>query len=391
MGNECEGGEGFRDAAPFDLAAGAHRLTIYAAGEDRRRALFALIDGAERTLDLCFYIFATDASGRAVREALVRAAGRGVAVRLMLDGFGADADAAFFAELCAAGGKFHCFSPKWTQRYLIRNHQKMVIADGTRAMFGGFNIEDSYFAPPADDGWNDMAIALKGPAVPGLQEWFDGLFRWARDERPKFLRLRRQVRAWDWSDGTARWLIGGPSRGLSSWARCVREDLRAGRRLDMVMAYFSPSNRALRRVGRIARLGDTRLVMAAKSDNNATLGATRSLYDYLLRKGAAVYEFQPCKLHTKLIVIDDAVYLGSANFDVRSLYLNLELMLRIEDAAVAERMRAFVRGHIDASERITPELHRQRATLWNRVRWNLGWLLVTVVDYTVTRRLNLGL
>lgn len=381
----------FQDAPPFDLSVGAHRLTIYAAGADRRRALFELIEGARQSLALCFYIFATDATGAAVRDALTRAAQRGVTVTLMLDRFGADADQSFFADMCAAGGVFHCFSPKLTQRYLIRNHQKMVIADGARALFGGFNIADDYFAPPEENGWNDMAVAIQGPAVSGLAEWFARLVRWTADPRPKFLKLRRAVRTWEWSDGQLRWLVGGPSKGLSSWARCVGRDLARAQQVDMIMAYFAPSQRLLRLIGRIATRGQARLVCAAKSDNNATIGATRSLYDYVLRQQAEVWEFQPCKLHTKLIVIDDAVYLGSANFDVRSLYLNVELMLRIEDRAAAERMRAFVSGHIAASERITPSLHASRAGLWNRVRWNLGWLLVSVVDYTVTRKLNLGL
>jgi cardiolipin synthase len=131
--------------------------------------------------------------------------------------------------------------------------------------------------------------------------------------------------------------------------------------------------------------------MAGRSDNGATIGASRSLYDYLLRKRARIWEFDACRLHTKLIVLDDVVYVGSANFDMRSLYLNLELMLQIRDAALAERMREFVSLHIAGSQPITPALHKSRATLFNRVRWNLGWLLVSVVDYTVTRRLNLGL
>ena len=90
-------------------------------------------------------------------------------------------------------------------------------------------------------------------------------------------------------------------------------------------------------------------------------------------------------------MLDDTVYLGSANFDMRSLYLNLELMLQVKDAALAERMREFVSLHIQASEEITPAVHKARATLWNRLRWNFGWLLVSVIDYTVSRRLNLGL
>ena len=67
-------------------------------------------------------------------------------VRLLVDSFGANADARFFASLTDAGGKFLCFQPRWTRRYLIRNHQKIVVADRRIAMLGGFNVEDTYFA-----------------------------------------------------------------------------------------------------------------------------------------------------------------------------------------------------------------------------------------------------
>ena len=62
-----------------------------------------------------------------------------------------------------------------------------------------------------------------------------------------------------------------------------------------------------------------------------------------------IWEFQPCRLHTKLIVLDDAVYLGSANFDMRSLYINLEIVLYIEDAALARRLREYVEGLLPAA------------------------------------------
>ncbi|RXZ64479.1 phospholipase D-like domain-containing protein [Pelagerythrobacter rhizovicinus] len=381
----------FTDPSSFSIHAGGQDLTFYPAGTDRREALFAMVRAAKRSLKLCFYIYAEDEVGTALRDALVEAVGRGVSVTLILDGFGAAAGDEFLAPLRAAGGTIYRFSPRWTQRYLIRNHQKIVIADDECGMIGGFNIEDSYFAPPDEDGWNDLAIRIEGSAVTGLAHWFARLSDWCDVDDHKFRSIRRAVRSWDWAEGGARWLVGGPTNGLSTWARCVSEDLLEGQRLDMLMAYFSPPTRLQRRIGRIAAKGQTRLVMASKSDNPATVGATRSLYSYLLRKGARVWEFKPCKLHTKLIVLDDVVYLGSANFDMRSLYLNLELMLQIEDAALADRMREYISHHIEASEAITPALHRKRATLWNRVRWNLGWLLVSVIDYTVTRRLNLGL
>ncbi|TMM47172.1 phospholipase D-like domain-containing protein [Qipengyuania marisflavi] len=383
----------YRDPPPFSATAQGQSLTFYPAGQDRRGALLKLVASAKRKLDVCFYIFAEDTVSTELRDALCEAAQRGVEVTLIIDRFGAAATDEFLKPLVDCGGRHLCFSPRKTQRYLIRNHQKMVIADDERALFGGFNIEDDYFASPQDNGWNDLAILIEGDAVAGLVEWFAKLLDWTDNDSANFRAIRDTVQQWDWTSGQghARWLVGGPTRGLSSWARCVTRDLAEGEKLDMFMAYFSPPYTLLKRIARVARKGQTRLVMAGKSDNGATIGATRSLYNYLLKRGAKIWEFSPCKLHTKLIVLDDAVYMGSANFDMRSLYLNLEVMLRIEDAALANTMREFVSQHIAVSEAITPQLHRSRATVWNRIRWWAGWVLVSVIDYTVSRRLNLGI
>ncbi|WP_324826522.1 phospholipase D-like domain-containing protein [Qipengyuania zhejiangensis] len=389
----CQENAVYCDPPPFSVEAQGQSLTFYPAGADRRAALMDIVASAKERLDVCFYIFAEDEIGAELRDAMVAAAQRGVAVTLIIDRFGASASDAFLQPLVDAGGRHFCFSPRIGLRYLIRNHQKMVIADGARAMFGGFNIENDYFAPPENNGWNDLAIALEGDAVDGLVDWFEKLADWTDDKDAHFRAIRNTVAQWEWKsdDGKARWLVGGPTRGLSSWARSVTRDLLECERLDIFMAYFSPPYTLLRRIARVARKGQTRLLMAAKSDNGATLGATRSLYSYLLKRGARIWEFSPCKLHTKLLVVDDTVYLGSANFDMRSLYLNLEIMLRIEDADLAETMRDFIGRHIAVSEEITPELHRSRRTLWNRFRWWMGWVLVSVIDYTVTRRLNLGI
>lgn len=383
----------FRDEEPFAVSAQGQALTFYPAGKDRLDALLALIAGARESLRLCYYIFVEDEAGLRVRDALVAAVERGVDTRLIVDGFGAaaDEDSPFFAAFKAAGGQYHVFTPRFGRRYLIRNHQKMAIADGVRALIGGFNIEHGYFDPPETDGWRDLGIGIEGSLVTDLVRWYGALEQWLSHPRQQLLAIRRQVRRWEPGDGPAKLLIGGPTEGLSGWARHVGHDLRQGSRVDMVMAYFSPSAGLLRRIARIGRTGEARLVLAGKSDNPATVGATRSLYTYLLKRKVRIWEFAPCKLHTKLIVIDDVTYLGSSNFDMRSLFLNLELMIRIDDAVLAERMRGFVAGHLPWSEEIVLAEHRRRATLWNRLRWGLSWFLVTVVDYTVSRRLNLGL
>ena len=382
-------GVAFRDPPPFSAEVGPDRLAFYPGGHDRREAVLAMIRGAQHSLKLVFYIFAQDAIATLVRDELAAAARRGVKVLLILDHFGSSATESFLAPLREAGGEFRWINPRWGLRYLIRNHQKMIVADDARAIFGGFNIEDDYFAPPEANGWTDLAIAIEGPAVAGLVEWFAKLDRWTADQRPHYRAVLKSVRSWDWSGGRVRWLVGGPTRGLSTWARCVTLDMAKGDRLDMVMAYFSPPSHLLRRMGKIAERGETRLVMAAKSDNTATIGASRSLYRYLLRHKARVWEFAPCKLHTKLIVLDDAVYLGSANFDARSLYINLEIVLFIEDAGLARRLRQYMADLIVASREITPAIHAERATWWNRMRWRLALFLVAVIDYTLHRQFNL--
>ena len=120
------------------------------------------------------------------------------------------------------------------------------------------------------------------------------------------------------------------------------------------------------------------------------VGAARFLYWRLLKRGTEIYEYQPTKLHSKLIVLDDVVHIGSANFDMRSLYLNLEMMLRVDDPAFAAMMRRFVEGEIPNSKRILPEEHRKSMTLWNRIKWALGYFVVATADYNVARRLNFG-
>ena len=381
----------YQDPEPFTAQAQGQSFTFYPAGKDRRAALLDIITGAQESLKIAFYIFAPDGVGTEVRDALVEAARRGVDVTLIVDGFGASVDEVFFADLSAAGGTFCVFMPKWSRRALIRNHQKIVIADDRVAMMGGFNVEDDYFALPQDNGWHDLGFRLEGDVVGQVALWFAELKEWAGNASAQFRDIRRRVREWQTGTGPVQLLIGGPTKGPSTWARCISTDLEHGERLDMMMAYFSPSPKLLRLIRHIARKGKTHLVMAGKSDNGATIGASRALYGGLLEAGTKIYEFQPCKLHTKLLVLDDAVYMGSANFDMRSLFLNLEIVLRIEDAALAETMRKFIHGHLEASDEVTPDEHARRATPWTRAKWWVSWLLVGVLDYNVSRRLNLGL
>jgi cardiolipin synthase len=367
-----------------------NELTLIPGGEERLTALMALIESARERLDICYYIFTRDVCGERVLEALIDACNRGVAVTLLVDAFGsATTPQGFFDPLIEASARFGWFGAHRSTRYLIRNHQKMVIADGKRALIGGFNCDRSYFAPASDAAaWCDLGLMVKGPWAGDLERWFDALAHWTIDTKQRFRRLRQLVRTWQPGEGAGIWVVGGPTRQLNNWVRKVKADLEAGQRLDLVAAYFSPSPGMIRRINRIARRDGARLIAPSKSDNTATIGAARHLYRRLLRAGVRIFEYRPQKLHMKLIVIDDVTYVGSANFDMRSLFLNLELMLRIEDAGFAVQARGLIDTLEADSRRIDGRLYDWMAGPVARVRWWLQYLLVGVLDYTVTRRLN---
>jgi cardiolipin synthase len=378
----------YRDPAPFHIDAQGHSFTFYPHGADRLKALLALIGGARATLMVFYYLFDSDTSGTAVRDALVAAAKRGVAVSVIIDDFGNDAGAAFFAPLTEAGGQFAIFSPKWGTRYLVRNHQKFAIADEARVMTGGANVSDHYFNPPSENGWCDLSVLIEGEVVTQFVRWFGLLSAWvesdAKGRVAQLRRLRDIVREWDGGDGPVRLLVGGPLVRRGHWAWVLRRDLTAARRLDTVSAYFSPPRSLRRQIAQVARRGEARMVMAGKSDISAAIDMARLQYKLLLRAGARVFEFQPCKLHMKLLVVDDASYVGSANLDKRSFRVNVELMVRVEDPDLAAALRGLI-DHLEAaSEPVTREWYAGKGTFLARLRWRAAYWM-SLADYRVSR------
>ncbi len=366
-----------------------HRLELIESGVARLEQLLTIIREAEESLRLIFYIFDGDGSGVRVRDALVEAARRGVRVRLLVDGFGCStAEPEFFAAIKEAGGDFCVFNPRYGARYLIRNHQKLVVADRRVGIIGGANIQDSYLTDEGPKHWRDLWLRVEGPSLDAPCKYFDSLFRWTKAKDSKLRALRRIVRRHSQMAGELQWKFNGPISRKHSWPASLVHELAEARSVDIIAAYFSPPGSLMRRFARIARTGHVRIITAAKSDNNATIAAARHNYSRLLRRRVQMYEYQPAKLHTKLAVVDDFVHIGSSNLDFRSLYINLEIMLRIEDAGFAADMRRYFEHEMRDSEHITIALHRQRATLWRRFKWTISNWLVTALDYTVTKRLN---
>jgi cardiolipin synthase len=377
-----------RPSSPIVAEIAGNRLELIESGLDRFNLLLELIGGAEKSVRMLMYMFNPDKDGDAVRDALSQAAARGVEVSLLIDGFGSAATPKFFADLGDAGGNHCVFNPSWGRRYLLRNHQKLIIVDERTVLIGGANIDATYLDDRASGHWRDLWLRLDGPEAALPTRYFDSLFRWSKKPGSKLRSLKRFVAEYNEWQGPLQWKFSGPLSMRNSWWRSIGRDLKRARRLDMIFAYFAPPGAMIRRIGKIGRRGRARIINASKSDNNATIAAARHSYGGLIKRNVELYEYQPAKLHTKLAVVDDIVHIGSSNFDYRSFYINLEIMLRIKDAGFAEAMRGYVERELGDCKRITAELHRRRATPWRRLKWALSHFLVNVMDYSVTRRLN---
>ncbi|AWW72878.1 cardiolipin synthase B [Erythrobacter sp. KY5] len=372
------------DPDPFEVSAQRHHFKFFPRGKDRLEALLKHIQDARETLDVFYYMFQDDVSGTKVRDALAEAASRGVDVSLVVDDFGTDAAPTFFEPIVEAGGRFSIFSADWNVRYLVRNHQKFAIADNTRVMTGGSNVSDHYFAVPADNGWCDLGVLIEGPVAQRFTEWFKLIKDWTESDGSQFRRVRQMIRDWDSGEDGVQLLMGGPLIRRSHWSYAFKKDLSKARRLDVVTAYFGPPRSFRRAIAKVARRGKVRLIAAGKSDLDGTIAVARMFYKRLIKAGAAIFEFQPCKLHMKLLVVDDASYFGSANLDRRSVRINIELMVRVEDEALAARLREFMDGLQEQSVAADRQWYKQHSSFLKRLRWRLfHW--ISLADYRAAR------
>jgi cardiolipin synthase len=334
-----------------------------------------LEDIATARSSICFEIYHFEVAplGERFLAAFVEAARRGVKVRVLADAFGSlNVPDEFWNPLREAGGDCRWFNPLTFRRLTFRDHRKLLVCDHQAAFVGGFNLSPDYEGDGIARGWRDLGLRVTGPLASSLVESFDDMFARHGFEHPPFTRLRpasarRRVPC---PDGMV--LLNGPGRGANEFKRAFLHDLRRARRVRIVAAYFLPTGRLRRALLKAARRGcAVELVLAGQSDVAISQLATRALYRRFLAAGASIHEYEPQVLHSKLILVDDAVYVGSSNLDPRSLHINYELMLRLtEPAALAEANDIFA-GHLRHCRRIEAASWRKSRGWWARLkgRW----------------------
>ena len=203
---------------PIGAEIAGNRLQLIESGEERLATLLGLIAGARKCIKMLMYMFNADRAGAKVRDALVEAARRGVEVRILIDGFGSSVPAGYFDLLNRIGGEECVFNPSYGRRYLLRNHQKLVIVDDVTAIIGGANINDTYLCDRGAKHWRDLWLRLDGPEVVVPSQYFDILFRWSSSpHRP--MRRRRACRP---PMRAARWRAAGVSACWGTWTSWTR-------------------------------------------------------------------------------------------------------------------------------------------------------------------------
>jgi cardiolipin synthase len=387
-------------AADTDSAGfvGGNRVGLLQGGDELFPAMHRAMAEAQQHVWLATYIFHDDAAGLAMVEALRAAARRGVAVHVVVDGFGSMATLQRLRTwLIADGVRLDVFRPlerwsSWLQPAQLRRlHHKLCVVDELVAFVGGINVIDDRIDlrhGRTELPRLDFAVELRGPVVQLVQhmaralcvrarfghEWRAEVRALARSRRPvaRTLQLLRELS-----------LPRAPEQPLSAEpmppvrvAFVVRDNLKRRRDIersyieavrnaqhsvDIACSYFYPRRAFRRSLLAAARRGvRVRLLLQGKADYRMAALAARVLYDELLAHGVQVFEYMPAFLHAKVAVVDAHwATVGSSNIDPLSLLLNLEANVVVDDAAFATALRSRIDQALAMSREVTASPLRQ--------------------------------
>lgn len=359
-----------------------HAFEWLASGHSLLQAKLAAIGRAQHEVLLEIYIFKAGPVGDRFRAALVAAARRGVAVRVLVDAFGSNAlPSAYFAELEAAGGAVKWFNRPSLDTWSFRNHRKLMVVDGEEAFVGGCNIGPEYDGDGVTEGWRDGGMAVRGPVLTCLQREFHAQWLLAEEKQWCQRKIRRKRRRRVPCGAEVDALFVFPGFGHNALSEAVAHDLLRARRIGICSPYFLPSIGLRRLLASPERRGaDVRILLAGKTDVPLMQLASRSIYRFFLDRGVEIFEYQPQILHAKVLLLDDVVYIGSSNLDPRSLRINFEIMLRVRDKKLAAQAWRQFEIDLSHSRLWTVEEVKGPRTWWRRLKQQVAYFLLARLD-----------
>ena len=360
-----------------------HNMRLLTGGVDLFAAMVEAMDAAQYEVLLETYIFDFAGSGADVAHALMRAAQRGVQVRVVVDGVGTgQLPATWATQFAQAGVQVRVFAPAvglgfWLPSRWRRLHRKLCVVDDAVAFCGGINILDDYLDPHVDGLLKaprlDYAVSVRGPLVSAAHATMVQL--WSRIEAVRELRSQDLGGALDALRG-AKQSLHLPARGETQLVlrdnvrhrahieRTYRKAIGAARH-DVIVAnaYFFPGLRLRRALVMAARRGvRVRLLLQGQYEYFLPYRAARQLYGQLMAAGVEIYEYHASFLHAKVAVVDGKwLTVGSSNLDPFSLLLAREANVVAHDPQLAHALQASLTGAIEqGSTRVDPHAYLSR-------------------------------
>ena len=359
-----------------------NRVRLLQNGAEFFPALLAAIDSARLEIHLETYIFNTDSTAEAVRDALIRAAQRGVRVRLLIDGVGSrELPAAWLAALKTAGASVLSYRPlvkSWRSNphNLRRLHRKLAVIDARIAFVGGMNLIDDFAPVRFDAPRLDFSVEVQGPLLARIHQSVRHVWR---------LVALTQLQPGENNPPPIK--PSWPTDGHVRAAFVVRDNFAHRRDIERVYlaalalardeivianAYFLPGYRFRRLLKNAAARGvRVRLLVQGYTDHPFLQAATRALYRDLLSAGVEIYEYHVSELHAKVAVADGQwATVGSSNIDPFSLLLAREANVVVDDAGFARDLQQRLQHAITQSIPLDP-------ADWHRRPWPrrmLSWL-----------------
>lgn len=331
-------------------------------GDEAFPAMLAAIESAKTSISLATYIFDNDPSGRQFVEALGRAVGRGVAVRVLIDAAGARYSWPSIAhQLRHAHIPFATFLPSsllapWRVATLnLRNHRKILVVDGQTGFTGGINLRHgNVLANRPKHPVQDLHFRLGGPVVTRLQEAFANDWTFTTGETladglwfPELKECGKVI---------ARVIIDGPDADYDKLRWTLLAALaEAQTSVQILTPYFLPDNALVTALNLAALRGvQVDIFLPARNNLPVVHWASRALWWQVLERGCRLWLTPPPFDHSKLMIVDSHwVLLGSANWDARSLRLNFELNVECYGREFADKMAKIIEEKVRGAHPVT--------------------------------------
>jgi cardiolipin synthase len=339
---------------------GGNAITPLCSGTAAYQEMIAAIDKAEKTVSLATYIFDNDAAGQMFVDALRRAIGRGVEVRVMIDDVGTRYTwPSIVGKLREASIPHSTFLPTlipWKLHYSnLRSHRKILVVDGRLGYTGGMNIRQGTMESNCGRyPLRDLHFRVQGPVVAQLQETF--VLDWEfctkeqLDGEAWFPSLAQE------GNVLARGIADGPDLDFDKIRLTMHCAIDCAQRsIHIVTPYFLPDQTLILALNVAAMRGvDVNILIPEKNNLLLVQWASMAQLWQVLQRGCKVWLTPPPFDHSKIMLVDDVwSFVGSANWDPRSLRLNFEFNLECYGRELAAQLREQVELKRQSARQIT--------------------------------------